>query len=59
MKNNYNKSALILVVMGIVLFVINVVDVFLGYYKTHGKGLQIIGLFFIVIGIIIWKIQLK
>lgn len=45
--------------MGIALFVINAIDVFLGYNKTHGKGFQILGLFLIVIGMIIWKIRLK
>jgi len=55
MKNNCNRSALILMLIGILLFVINVLDVFLGYYKTHGKGFQISGLSLIIIGIIIWK----
>lgn len=51
--------ALSLMVMGIVLFIINALDIFLGYYITHGKGFQILGLILIVIGIVIWKIQLK
>ena len=60
MKISKNKFlALSLIVMGIALFVINAVDVFLGYNKTHGKGFQILGLFLIVIGMIIWKIRLK
>lgn len=54
MKINYGKTALILIIMGIVLFVINAVDVFLGCNKTHGKGFQIIGLLLMVIGIIVW-----
>ena len=54
-----NKSALILITLGIALFVINAVDVFLGYNKTHGKGFQILGLVLIAVGIITWKINEK
>jgi hypothetical protein len=38
MKINYNKPALTLVIIGIALFLINALDVYLGYYHTHGKG---------------------
>jgi hypothetical protein len=37
MKINYNKPALTLITIGIALFVINALDVYLGYYNTHGK----------------------
>lgn len=60
MKISANKYlSLSLMVMGVVLFVINAVDIFLGYNKTHEKGFQILGLILMIIGIIIWKIQLK
>ena len=58
MKINYNKTALILTVIGAALFVINALDVFLGYKITHGKGFQVIGLILIAVGLIIWRIRL-
>ena len=54
MKINYNKPALTLVIIGITLFLINALDVYLGYYHTHGKGFQILGILLMVIGIVIW-----
>jgi len=54
MKINYNKSALTLIIIGIGLWVINALDVYLGYYYTHGKGFQILGTGLMVIGLIIW-----
>jgi hypothetical protein len=45
--------------MGIVLFLINAADIFLGFYITHGKGFKILGIVLMVNGIIIWKIKLK
>jgi hypothetical protein len=59
MEISYNKSALTLIIMGIALFVINAVDVFLGYFITHGKRFQVLALILIAIRIIIWKIQSK
>jgi hypothetical protein len=58
MKINYNKTALILTVIGAALFVINALDVFLGYKITHGKGFQVIGLILIAVGLTIWRIKL-
>jgi hypothetical protein len=43
-----------LIITGIALFVINAADVYLGYYKTHGKGFQIIGIGLMVMGMVIW-----
>ena len=54
MKINYNKPALTLIIIGIGLWVINALDVYLGYYYTHGKGFQILGIGLMVIGILIW-----
>ncbi|WP_176720323.1 MULTISPECIES: hypothetical protein [Methanobacterium] len=58
MKINYNKTALILTVIGAALFVINALDVFLGYKITHGKGFQVIGLILIAVGVVVWRIRL-
>jgi len=58
MKINYNKTALILTVIGAALFVINALDVFLGYKITHGKGFQVIGLILIAVGFVVWRIRL-
>ncbi len=54
MKINYKKPALTLIIIGIGLLVINALDVYLGYYYTHGKGFQILGIGLMVIGLIIW-----
>ena len=58
MKINYNKTALILTLIGAALFIINALDVFLGYKITHGKGFQILGLILIAVGLAIWRIRL-
>ncbi|MEN6293460.1 MAG: hypothetical protein ABFD07_15790 [Methanobacterium sp.] len=58
MKINYNKTALILTVIGAALFVINALDVFLGYKITHGKGFQVLGLILIAVGFVVWRIRL-
>ncbi|HII83631.1 MAG TPA: hypothetical protein HA271_02055 [Methanobacterium subterraneum] len=54
MKINYNKPALTLIIIGIGLWVINALDVYLGYCYTHGKGFQILGIGLMVIGLVIW-----
>jgi hypothetical protein len=54
MKINYNQTALTLIIIGISLFIINAADVYLGYYLTHGKGFQIIGILLMVVGVFIW-----
>jgi hypothetical protein len=53
MKINYYKTAQTLILIGISLFIINAADVYLGYYLTHGKGFQIIGIILMVVGIFI------
>ena len=58
MKINYNKTALILTVIGAALFVINALDVFLGHKITHGKGFQVLGLILIAVGFVVWRIRL-
>jgi hypothetical protein len=54
MRINYNKTAITLIITGISLFIINAADVYLGYYLTHGKGFQIIGIGLMVVGMVIW-----
>lgn len=54
MRIKNNESAISLIVIGIILFLINAADIYFGYYKTHGKGFQISGIFLIAIGVIIW-----
>lgn len=50
MKINYPKIGQTLTIFGIALFVINALDVYLGYGWTHGKGFQILGMGLMVIG---------
>ena len=57
MKTNYRKIALILILIGAALFVINTLDVFFGYKITYGKGFQVLGLILIVSGLVFWKIR--
>ena len=54
MKINYSKTGLILTITGIALFIINALDVYLGYGWTHGKGFQILGLGLMVTGGVMW-----
>ncbi|NMO09724.1 hypothetical protein HG719_07755 [Methanobacterium subterraneum] len=44
MKINYSKIGLTLNLIGVALFIINALDVYLGHGWTHGKGFQILGL---------------
>jgi uncharacterized membrane protein len=54
MKINYPKIGLTLIIIGITLFIINALDVYLGYGWTHGKGFQIVGICLMVIGGVMW-----
>lgn len=59
MKINHNKIALILTVIGAALFVINGIDVLLGYKITHGKGFQVLGLILIAVGLLVWRVKIQ
>jgi hypothetical protein len=54
MKINYPKTGRTLIIIGITLFIINALDVYLGQGWTHGKGFQIVGVSLMVIGGVMW-----
>jgi hypothetical protein len=54
MKINYPKIGQTLIIIGIALFIINALDVYLGHGWTHGKGFQILGLGLMFIGGVMW-----
>jgi len=55
MKISYNMLNLALVITGFILILINALNYFLGYFKTHGKGFQVMGIILIFIGLAISK----
>ena len=54
METNCPKLALTSFLSGICLFIINAIDVYLGYYQTHGKGFQIVGIILMIVGMVFW-----